>query len=121
MDPARADWVPVDACTLPTAEQPLRLAEFDDLFAASLRAVTRRPGSDTGGRLVFAGDEALSGRVRRLVDAESACCSFFAFTVTAVTGDVPTTVTLDIEVAAAHADVLAALLDRAERVAGAAA
>lgn len=28
-------WVPVEACTLPTAEQPLRLAEFADLFAAA--------------------------------------------------------------------------------------
>jgi hypothetical protein len=25
------DWAP-DACTLPTAERPLRVAEFDDLF-----------------------------------------------------------------------------------------
>jgi hypothetical protein len=34
------DWVPA-ACTLPTAEQPLRVAEFDDLFATSVRAVDR--------------------------------------------------------------------------------
>jgi len=33
-------WVPVDACTLPTREQPLRLAEFDELFASTLRAVS---------------------------------------------------------------------------------
>jgi hypothetical protein len=28
-----------DACTLPTAEQPLRLAEFDELFATAVRRV----------------------------------------------------------------------------------
>ena len=31
-------WV-TDACTLPTVERPLRLAEFDDLFATAVRAV----------------------------------------------------------------------------------
>ena len=29
------------ACTLPTAERPLRLAEFDDLFATALRGQQR--------------------------------------------------------------------------------
>ena len=28
-------WVP-EACTLPTVEQPLRLIEFDELFATAL-------------------------------------------------------------------------------------
>jgi hypothetical protein len=31
-------WVP-DACTLPTEEVPLRVAEFDALFASTLRRV----------------------------------------------------------------------------------
>ena len=30
------EWVP-EACTLPTAERPLRRAEFDDLLATALR------------------------------------------------------------------------------------
>ncbi|WP_245718914.1 hypothetical protein [Micromonospora rhizosphaerae] len=34
------DWVP-EACTLPTAERPLRVAEFDELFATALRGQTR--------------------------------------------------------------------------------
>ncbi|WP_063711432.1 MULTISPECIES: thioredoxin family protein [Nocardia] len=34
-------WAPVDACTLPTAEQPLRKAEFAGLFSAALRGVQR--------------------------------------------------------------------------------
>jgi hypothetical protein len=29
------------ACTLPTVEQPLRVAEFDGLFATALRGVDR--------------------------------------------------------------------------------
>lgn len=30
-----------DACTLPSAERPLRLAEFEDLFARHVRSVDR--------------------------------------------------------------------------------
>src|SRR5947209_12417027 len=37
-------WVPVGACTLPTRKQPLRVAEFDALFAAALRSVERPAG-----------------------------------------------------------------------------
>ena len=33
-------WVPID-CTLPTTQQPLRVAEFDTLFATALRRVSR--------------------------------------------------------------------------------
>jgi hypothetical protein len=37
---AETRWVP-EACTLPTVEQPLRVAEFDDLFATALRGIAR--------------------------------------------------------------------------------
>ena len=40
----RLPWVAPDACTLPTAERPLRVAEFDDLFA---NAAARWTGSRT--------------------------------------------------------------------------
>ena len=108
--------MPVESCTLPTSEQPLRVAEFDDLFAASLRAV-EHPGDDAvHTRLVLSGDETLAARVQRLADAESSCCSFFAFSVTPLEPD-PTTgatvLALDIRVPPAHADVLAALVERA--------
>jgi hypothetical protein len=119
--PDSADWVPVDACNLPTAEQPLRVAEFDDLFATSLTAVVRPPGAATRARLLLAGDAELRARVQRLAAAETACCSFFTFTVPSLPGDDRGTVALDIEVPAAHADVLTALVDRAERARGAAA
>jgi hypothetical protein len=118
---APADWVPVDACTLPTADRPLRVAESDDLFAATLRAVQRPPGSATRARLLLTGDRGLRDRVQRLADAESACCSFFTFRLTPLLGDAPGTLALDIEVPAVHADVLTALVGRAERAGGAAA
>ena len=118
--PAAPGWVPVTSCTLPTAEQPLRAAEFDELFAASLRAVDHPSASPTRARLVLAGDETLTARVQRLVDAETACCSFFTFTLTplqgpgAVAGE--TVVVLDIAVPTTRSPVLAALVARAEQV-----
>ena len=117
-DPALADWVPVDACTLPTVEQPLRVAEFDELFATALRDLER--GDAQRARLVLVGDPAMPARVQRLVDAESSCCAFFIFTVSrleahasAEPGQVA--VELTIEVPAARTEVLAALVTRAEQ------
>ena len=105
---AERPWVPVDACTLPTAEQPLRVGEWDGLFTESLRAV-ERPDA-TRARLLLAGDGSLAARVQRLADAETACCSFFTFTVTSLDD---AEVALDIEVPAKQSDVLAALVERA--------
>lgn len=70
-------WVPADACTLPSAAQPLRLAEFDALFSASLRDVERIAPD----RLLLVLDESAEEQVRDLVARESTCCSFFAFDV----------------------------------------
>ncbi len=103
------DRVP-DSCTLPTAEQPLRRAEFDTLFAASIRTVER--SSDRHARLVLTGDETLAARVQQLADAETACCSFFTFT---LTPQPPDRVALDVEVPPTRSDVLAALVGRAEQ------
>lgn len=64
------------SCTLPTAEQPLRMAEFDELFAASLRDVERVSAT----RLRLTLDAAARAETERLTEAESACCSFFTFT-----------------------------------------
>lgn len=67
-------WAP-DSCSLPTAERPLRIAEFDDLFATSLRAV-ERVGSTTT-RLILKADAI--GAARGLAARESSCCTFFSF------------------------------------------
>jgi hypothetical protein len=71
-----ATWVP-DACTLPTAEQPLRVAEFDELFAAATRPA-RRPAPDTL-EIFLAGGPDVAASARDLITQETACCSFFTF------------------------------------------
>ncbi len=108
-------WADVEACTLPTADRPLRVAEFDDLFTTSLRSIDQP--SDTYAHLVLTGDNELAHRARRLSEAETACCSFFTFT---ISEPQPGHVSLDIEVPPAHADVLTGLLARARAVLAAA-
>ena len=96
-------WVP-EACTLPTAEQPLRVAEFDDFFATSLRGRRRL----TPTRLQWRLDPGAEATARELTARESACCSFLTFTFTADGDDL----LLDVTVPTAHVDVLDALATR---------
>ncbi|MGH3352016.1 MAG: hypothetical protein ACRDPS_15215 [Nocardioides sp.] len=98
-----------DACTMPTAERPLRLAEFDDLFATSVRSVRPR-GSDV--RLHLAGEEGLLERVRDLTARETSCCAFFTFTIEGT----DKSLTLDISVPPAHQEILDALAGRAQEL-----
>jgi hypothetical protein len=101
------------ACTLPAAEQPTRLAEFEALFSAALH-----PGVRLGPRhlrVTLAGGGDLADAVRDLTDRESRCCSFFTFTVDSSTPDL---IRLDIEVPPAHVDVLDALEARATQARG---
>ena len=101
-------WVP-DACTLPTAEQPLRLAEFDELFTAAVRGAERLATRQL--RVTMAGGTDLEESVRDLASRETQCCSFFSFTVSVPE---PGLVRLDVEVPAVHVDVLDALQARAD-------
>jgi regulator of RNase E activity RraA len=105
-----------DACTLPTAARPLRLAEFDALFAGALDEV--RQVDPTHARLRLSGPAGLAATVRDLSARETRCCSFFAFTVTAESAPDGDVVVLDVEVPAEHAGVLASLAQRASTVAG---
>jgi hypothetical protein len=107
-------WVP-DACSLPTVDRPLRLAEFDDLFATAVRRV--EPATPTHARLHLSGATGLVATVRDLTARETECCSFFDFTVTPETAEKGETVILDIEVPAQYTDVLDALTRRASAVA----
>ena len=100
-----------ETCTLPTAEQPLRLAEFDELFAAAARDV--EPQGATRARMFLSGPVGLADRVRDLAARERACCSFFTFATLSVAADGIESVVLEIEVPPARADVLAALVRRA--------
>ena len=98
-----------DACTLPRAEQPLRVAEFDGLFAEHLDSIEQVGPTQT--RMVLLGPGGLEAVVRDLARRETACCSFFVFSVsTAPTAEAGReAVRLDIQVPPARADVLAAL------------
>ncbi|GAA4237423.1 hypothetical protein FHR32_007368 [Streptosporangium album] len=105
-------WVP-QACTLPTAEQPLRLAEFDALFAEAVRGVDRvEPGRV---RLELEADAQTAGRTAELMARETGCCSFFTFTLTVTGGRL----WLEVAADARHIGVVDALAARAASLAGA--
>ncbi|GAB3822953.1 hypothetical protein [Kribbella italica] len=103
------DWVPA-SCTLPTVEQPIRVAEFDDLFSSSVRGAERIDATTL--RLDVAADA--EARARDLASRESTCCSFFGFDFAPV-GDV---VEMTVTVPAAHVAVLDAFATRATAAVG---
>lgn len=103
----RSSWVAPDACTLPTTEQPVRVAELDALFVEELTRVERLTADRI--RLSFRAADGVRGRVADVVRRESACCSFFDFTVDAV----GSRVTLEVSVPPDRRDVLVALEQRA--------
>jgi hypothetical protein len=103
------DLVTTDACTLPTADRPLRLAEFDELFAASARSVVR---AEEGVRIHLVGPAGLQERVRDLAERETACCSFFTFLIEGQDHDFTLTASVPLE----RSDILDALAERAERL-----
>lgn len=100
-------WVPAEVCTLPTADQPLRLAEFDDLFSRALRAVERP--SPTWLRLRLADDEGFEHQARELAARETDCCDFFDFAIHRAADET----VLDVHVPAARAGVLDGLAEQA--------
>lgn len=97
-------WVP-QACTLPTAQRPLRLAEFDELFATAVHGQQRLSPTRLRWRL----DPAAEAMARDLAERENQCCSFFAFTFAEAGGELQ----LDVDVPAAYVDVLDGLAARA--------
>ena len=103
-------WVP-DACTLPTDDRPLRLAEFDGLLHDALRGVDRL----SAGHLRLRLDGRAEPVARDLIARESDCCSFFTFDLARPDTDV---LTLDIRVPAGRVAVLDALARRATAARG---
>ena len=101
-------WVP-QACTLPTVDRPLRLAEFDEVFATALREQQRLSPTTLRWRL----DPAAEATVRDLTGRESSCCSFFTFSLTGDHAGGGDGLHLDVQVPAGHVDVLDALAGRA--------
>jgi hypothetical protein len=104
------DWAP-QACTLPSAEQPLRIAEFDKLFADGLRGLERQAPT----QLQLTLDAVTEAIARDLTARETNCCSFFSFTFTAGSDR---ELRLQVNVPPAHVDVLDALAARAAAAAG---
>jgi hypothetical protein len=104
-------WVP-QACTLPASDRALRVAEFDGLFAAAVRGIDRV--EPTRLRLDLRPSPQVAGRAAELTVAETGCCSFFTFALTAASGRL----TLEVTVPAPQAGVLDALADRAAAAAG---
>ncbi len=98
-----------DACTMPTAERPLRLAEFDVLFRTAVRRVERR---ENGVQIHLSGGIGLVERVRDLTARETACCSFFTFDIAGTDQDL----LLNVSVPPARQDILDTLTTRAEEL-----
>jgi hypothetical protein len=104
------DWMPT-TCTLPTAERPVRAAEFDALFAS---ARWYRRTLMTQLDLAIPSEAEQTGQV--LAERESSCCSFFTFGFEPLGADV----VMRIGVATGHVAVLDALQERIAATIGAA-
>lgn len=97
-------WVP-ETCTLPTVEQPLRVAEFDEFFTSDARAVRRVSAT----RLDFVIAAVAEQTGRDLAARESGCCSFFTFEFMSTEDSV----VMSVQVPASQVPVLDALQSRA--------
>ena len=91
------------ACTLPTAERPLRASEFVDLLGTQVIATHLL--NDQRTRFELVPHPEVASRAADLFTREVQCCSFFTFTLTAADGRL----TLDAQVPASQVGVLAAL------------
>lgn len=100
---AATNWVP-ESCSLPTVEQPLRVAEFDRLFTESVVRWTRVSARSADLVLTAAAEPT----ARDLADREASCCSFFTFEFGCAGADV----VLRISVPPAQIKVLDALTER---------
>ena len=99
-----------EPCTLPTVERPMRVAEFDRLFAQALAAVEWL--SPQAARIILPPSPEIAAEAADLVVRETECCSFFTFSVTATGGRVH----LDVTVPESQTPVLTALVGWVERV-----
>jgi hypothetical protein len=105
-------------CTLPTAAQPFRLLEFDEVFRRQIN-----PPRWIGPHRVeftLSNAEGLYAEVSDLVARESECCSFFDFAIdqSAEPAAQEDHLVLRIGVPASRDDVLQALTERAAMAIG---
>jgi hypothetical protein len=100
------------SCTLPAAMLPRRVAEFDALFTDTVRGI-ERVGPERL-RLELQASPQAAGRAAELAAAETQCCSFFTFTLTATGGGLA----LEVSVPQPYVGVLDGLAGRAAAAAG---
>jgi hypothetical protein len=108
---SHADWVP-SACTLPTTEQPVRIAQFDDLFRKAVSGVDQPSSGNV--RLTLHPSPQNAARAARLAAMESSCCAFFSFDLAIANGEL----TLSVVARPAHEQILNAFAVRARNEAG---
>lgn len=95
---------------MPTAERPLRTAEFDAVFADAVRRVDRPAATRL--TLELEPTAEVAARVADLAVRETGCCALFTFALTATAG----ALRLDVTVAPEQVTVLDALARRAAEV-----
>lgn len=96
------------ACTLPTAERPLRVAEFEQLFANAASPVERLSAQTA--RIALRPEPTVAALAADLVVRETQCCSFFTFALTAADGRLH----LEVTVPESQTPVLEAVVDLVE-------
>jgi arsenite methyltransferase len=99
---AATPWVP-DTCTLPTAERPLRVADFAQFFADAVHGVERP--EPTRLRLELKLTPQAAAQAVELALAEMRCCSFFTFTLA-----------LELAVPSSYSEILDAMAATATRM-----
>jgi hypothetical protein len=106
-------WIVEDFCKLPVAAQPFRLMEFDELFRGQIRPPRRIDAHRV--EFTFANANDLYAHVSDLVARETACCSFFEFTINEHAQDAADQdhLVLRVGVPASRDEVLEALTERA--------
>ena len=106
-------WHVEEFCALPAAAQPFRLMEFDELFRRQIRPPRRIDRHRV--EFTFAGAGDMYVQVSDLVTRETACCSFFDFSITEHPRDLAgeDQLVLRVGVPVSRDDVLEALTDRA--------
>jgi hypothetical protein len=98
--PRRARW--------PAVEQPLRVAEFGDLFATATLPAERIGPTEL--RIHLPAGNEVASKAQGLAAREAGCCSFFGFDVQASASGI----VLSIRVPGSQAAVLDAMHERAE-------
>src|SRR5262249_50608220 len=97
----------IASCTLSDTARLTRAAELSQLFAETVRRVVRP--EPTRLRLELEPGAGPAGRTAELISAETECCSFFTFTLTATAGSL----VLDVAVPQSQTSALDALAERA--------